>query len=126
MGTCRGDWRRAAPADAARPLGRRGQHHQGVGKYRKAATEVKLAEPYRIEPDSVAELYLREDVLIALMLGISRRTRQLVEEPETHESSPKSHIGDPITRPALGRQAANPAWRNGIVIARSAATKQSR
>jgi hypothetical protein len=48
---------------------------------------VQFAEPYRIEPDPVAELYLREDVPVALMLGIPRRARQLVEESEAHPSS---------------------------------------
>ena len=75
--------RRAEP-DAARPLGRGSQHHQWIGKYRKAATEMKLAEPHRVEPDRIAELYLRHDVLIALLLGISGRTGQLIEEPEAH------------------------------------------
>src|SRR5205814_8375520 len=46
---------RRAEADAARPLGRSGQHHQRIGKYRKASTEVKFAEPYRIEPDGVTQ-----------------------------------------------------------------------
>ncbi len=84
---------RRAEADAARPLGRGGQHHQRIGKYRKAPAEVKLAEPYRIEPDLVAEFYLRQNVLIALLLGISGRARQLVKEPEAHVV-PSKAIGD--------------------------------
>ena len=54
---------------------------------------MKLAEPYRIEPDGITELYLRNDVLIALLLGISGRTGQLVEEPEAHVV-PYKAIGD--------------------------------
>ena len=45
---------------------------------------MQLAEPHRVEAERVAELDLREDVLIALLLGISGRARQLVEKPEAH------------------------------------------
>ena len=70
-------------------LRRRGQHHQRVGKDRKAAAEMQFAEPHRVEPDPVAELDLRQDVVVALLLGKPGRARQLVEEPEAHAVHPR-------------------------------------
>ena len=49
---------------------------------------MEFAEPHRIEADMIAELDLREDVLVTLALRIAGSTGQLVEEPEAHWSSP--------------------------------------
>ena len=57
---------RRAEANAAGPLGRGSQHHQRIGKYRKFSNKMNLAKPHRIEADSIAELYLCDDVFISL------------------------------------------------------------
>src|SRR5689334_16748568 len=75
---------RRAETDLLRPLRRRGQRHQRVGQYREGSDEVNLAEPDRIKTKRVAEVYLGQDILVALMLGKSVGAGKLVEEPKAH------------------------------------------
>src|SRR5436190_23496758 len=75
--------RRAKP-DAARSLCRGGQYRQWIGEDRERPAEMELSEPHRIKSEIVANLDLRDDGAIALTLGISGRTRQLVEKAEAH------------------------------------------
>src|SRR5690349_8030078 len=96
--------RRAEP-DPLRPLRRRGQRHQRVGKYREGPDEVNLAEPDRIKAELVTQLYLRQDILIALMFGKSVGAGQLVEEPEAH-ALPLSPYRDSRVPGALARVSA--------------------
>ena len=75
---------RGPQANARRPLGSRGQHHQRISQDREGPAEVKLAEPYGVEAQHFPELDLGHEVPISLALGIRARARQLIEEPETH------------------------------------------
>src|SRR5215469_660055 len=75
---------RRTETDLLRPLRRRGQCHQRVGQYRKGPNEVNLAEPDGVKAKRVAEIYLRQNILVTLMFGKSVGARQLVEEPKAH------------------------------------------
>ncbi len=79
---------RRAETDLLRPLRRRGQCHQRVGQYRKGPDEVNLAEPDGVKAKRVAEIYLRQNILVALMFGKSVGARQLVEESKAHGLPP--------------------------------------
>src|SRR5215469_92606 len=90
---------RGAEPDAAGSLPSCRQDHQRIGKDRERPAEVKLSEPRGIEAKLVAELDLREDVAVALALGVAARTRQLVEEAEAHLFFLTAYLYDaPLTR----------------------------
>ena len=51
---------------------------------------LKCSSPshYRVEPDPVAKLDLRQDIVVPLLLGKAGRARQLIEKPEAHAFHP--------------------------------------
>ena len=79
---------RGAKTDAARPLRRRGQYDQRVGEDRERPDKVDFAEPDGVEAEFVGEIDLRQDVPVALLLGIPVGARQLIEKPKAHAILP--------------------------------------
>jgi hypothetical protein len=78
---------RGSEPDAPGSLRGRRQDHQRIGEDRERAAKVELSKPRRIEAKLISELDLREDVVVALILGETARARQLVEKAEAHLSS---------------------------------------
>ena len=64
-----------AQADARGALGRRRQHGQWGGEAGDIGKKVDLGQPGGIKAQLVPKLDLREDVVVALALGLPFRTR---------------------------------------------------
>src|SRR5262249_22238557 len=52
----------------------------------------QLPEPHGVEAQDVTELDLLDEVLVALTLGVTGRTRQLIEETKTHGRPRRSDL----------------------------------